>query len=347
MSSKLSSLKKGTRALRSGFKYPSHINWYPGHMDKAIKQLKQHFLPNTNIIMEIRDARIPISSQHPHFDELINNKPKLVIFNKADLLNPKHKSKLKNWIATKNENKTNPNEHFIMTSDVRDDTKVANGHTIIKKLHEITAQILKNNTKLSSAPIHNLIKSNDSSMIGVMGYPNVGKSTIINLLRKCYWKRDSAVVGKMAGVTRHISYFKISSDMYLLDTPGIFLPGDNENTDIDSLMKLSICGCIADHIVGHEYVADYILYRLNLHKNYSYLKYCNKNFVHKSCDNIDTVLNAIAHHKHYCNPKKYLIKTFDPERKKEVETYDEYLTPLYLINLYRNGKLDHCVLDEI
>ena len=67
----LSSLKKGKkRALRTQFIYPSHINWYTGHMDKAIKQLKEQFLPSTNIIIEIRDSRIPISSYHPLFNKL-------------------------------------------------------------------------------------------------------------------------------------------------------------------------------------------------------------------------------------------------------------------------------------
>ena len=89
MASKLSSLEKGTRALRLEFFYPNTISWYPGHMDKTMKQLKEKFLPYTNIIMEIRDARIPISSEHPHFNKLLQGKPKLVIFNKADLLGHK------------------------------------------------------------------------------------------------------------------------------------------------------------------------------------------------------------------------------------------------------------------
>ena len=352
MSNKLGLLKKGSRALRSEFVYPTQISWYPGHMDKTIKGLKQNFLPFTNIIMEIRDARIPNTSQHPHFDKLIGDKPKLIIFNKADLLNTKHKNKLNEWIKYQNENKKNVNEHYLMTTDVRDHTKPINGKIIMQKLHEITDNFINNNdnnnnNNLLPAPIHNLTSDNKCSMIGIMGYPNVGKSTIINLLRKFYHKRDSAEVGKMAGVTKHMTYFKISSSMYLLDTPGIFLPGDNQDTDIDKLMKLSICGCIADHIVGHEYIADYILYRLNLHKNYLYLKYCNKQFINEPCDEIDKVLNAIAHHKHYCNPKKYLTKIFDPDKGKTVQTYHDYLTPLYVIDLYRNGKLDHCVLDQI
>eukprot|EP01083_Nonionella_stella_P162692 534314_1 len=343
---KLALLRKGSGfAFRSEFLYPTQINWYPGHMDKTIKQLKQQFLPNTNLVIEIRDARIPASSEHPHFDTLLQNKPKLVVFNKADLLNTKHKNKLNEWIMAKNENRSN-NERFIMISDARDEHRITNGKLVLQKLQEITEELRLSN-HLLSAPIHNLNGNNACSMIGVLGYPNVGKSTIINLLRKFYHKRDSAVVGKMAGVTKHITYFKISQDMYLLDTPGIFLPGDNNNTDIQELMKLSICGCIADHVVGCEYVADYILYRLNLHKNYLYLKYCNKQFVNKPCDDVDAVLNAIAHHKHYCNPKKYLTKTFDPEKNKYVETYEQHLTASYLIDLYRNGKLDHCVLDQI
>ena len=216
-------------------------------------------------------------------------------------MNPKHKDRLNQWIKHQNKISLNhdKNHYYLMTTDVRDDTKPANSKIIMETLN----RILCNVDSLSSAPIHNLTFDNDSSMIGIMGYPNVGKSTIINLLRKFYHKRDSAEVGKMAGVTKHISYFKISSKLYLLDTPGIFLPGDNDDKDIEKLMKLSICGCIADHIVGIEYIADYILYRLNLHKNYLYLKYCNKKYVNQPCDDINEILNAIAHHKHYCNPK--------------------------------------------
>ena len=172
--SKLSSLKKGGRALRSEFNYPSKVSWFPGHMDRAVKQLKESFLPNISVVVEVRDSRIPISSEHPHFNALIGDKPKLVLLNKADLLSPKHRSRLRQWIEQQNST-SSASQRFLMTADTPDLTKPLNAKHILSALHQMASDsdcISTNKHSLSGAPIHNLIVQNKCSMIGVMGYPN-------------------------------------------------------------------------------------------------------------------------------------------------------------------------------
>lgn len=170
MASKLASLKKGTRALRSEFQYPGKVSWYPGHMDKTMKQLKQSFLPHTNLILEIRDSRIPISSEHPHFNDLLRDQAKVVLFNKADLLNPKHRTRLKDWIDAQNKESSNRNQRFLMTADAHDYTKPLSAKHILSALHEMATDIKHQSP--SGIPIHNISAQHNCSMIGVMGYPN-------------------------------------------------------------------------------------------------------------------------------------------------------------------------------
>ena len=187
----LNSLKHGQNMFRECFKYPTNINWYPHHMSKSLKVLNDKFFPITNLILEIRDARLPVSSNHDIINSYANKIPRIIIFNKADLLSKKERDKLQEWINLKKIDNINTIDYII-----------GNGQ------HPNTSRkIMKN--------INNLIDKNDlininnldKLMIGIMGFPNTGKSTIINALinTKSFDKlkktgRKGAIVGKFPGI---------------------------------------------------------------------------------------------------------------------------------------------------
>lgn len=139
------------------------------------------------------------------------------------------------------------------------------------------------------------------------------------------------------------------SAMYLLDTPGIFVPGKTaDKQDLQQLMRLAICGCIADHVIGFHEICDYILFSLNIKGNTEqYVKYCNLN---QPSDDIDVVLNGLAR-----NPpafarrkgKQFVKQVFDPIENKEVVEYNEQITCNLFIDLFRSGKLDQTILDDL
>jgi ribosome biogenesis GTPase A len=233
-------------------------------------------------------------------------------------------------------------------NQIKDEHRIVGAQSTNKKL-KITNQ---NNT--------------NSVIVSVMGYPNVGKSTIINSLRNLYHKKDTAVTGKLAGVTRHISYFAlqskddraVSSSLYLLDTPGIFVPAntnmnENENNDeyLCQLMKLAMCGCIADHVLGLREISDFILFLLNQTQQFEYLKYCN---LSQMSDDIDHVLNSLAHHAPqfvYSNKSKkgkaYLKELFDPIQNRTIVEYDEQTTCSLFIDLFRNARFSQTIFDQL
>lgn len=106
----------------------------------------------------------------------------------------------------------------------------------------------------------------------IIGVPNVGKSSLINALRNRHLHKPAATQeGPTAGITRSVlTRIKICEDplIYLLDTPGVLLPNIQ---NIDMGMKLAMCSCFQDHLVGEEVIADYLLYYLNKNKNFTYL----------------------------------------------------------------------------
>lgn len=211
----LSVLRAESSLFRKVFKYPTNVNWYPGHMKKSLQQLTEVYLPSTHIVMEIRDARIPISCQHQceQFLNVIKDKPRLVVFNKSDLLSKYERESLANWC----ENHSSPAAKYIIgfnsdehqKSSYFSNKKATNSTNnrafsgqIMNKLRDMKEEHFIDEHGNTSVFRNRLGLSSDSIIVSVMGYPNVGKSTIINGLRCLFYKKDSAVTGKLAGVTR-------------------------------------------------------------------------------------------------------------------------------------------------
>lgn len=230
------------------------FQWYPGHMAKAERELKE-FLPLVDIVIELRDARIPYSSKNPVIDTLIKDKYRLILLNKSTLADKKETQK---WIKSL----TKDNTYAL-------DIDCITGYNLNKIVPMIKTILKEKLDKLREKGLVN--KTIRSTVVGI---PNVGKSTFIN---KMTGKKVS-VVGDKPGVTKHLSWFKVNDDLQILDTPGILWPKfESEEVGI----KLSICQGIKDEIIDIYKVCMYSLL-------YIASKYPNRLIERYNLDNIDT-----------------------------------------------------------
>ena len=208
------------------------INWYPGHMVKAKREIIQN-LKLIDVVVEILDARIPISSHNPDLNQIIKNKKKLILLNKSDLA---QESENKKWI-----------EFFkkegIKTISV--DSKTGKG---VNETISIIKDIMKDELDIQAK------KGKVGKQIRtiVLGIPNVGKSSYINRLTK----RVSANVGNKPGVTKQKQWIKLDKNIELLDTPGILWPKfDTE----EIALNLAFTGTIKDEILENTEIAYKLL----------------------------------------------------------------------------------------
>ena len=214
------------------------IQWFPGHMQKARRQMEEQ-LKLVDIIIELRDARIPNASANPILQELAPNKPRLIILNKADLADPKQ-----------NELWASSFEHCLVVNSTSDNlTKIV--------VNEVKL-ILKD--KLEKAKARGIRKKVLRAM--VVGIPNVGKSTLINNIVK----KKVAKAENRPGVTKALQWIRINEDVELLDTPGVLWPKfDNQ----DDARLLALIGSINDDVIAdkHELVNFGLQYLKNNYPN--------------------------------------------------------------------------------
>lgn len=206
------------------------IQWYPGHMAKAKRQVSEQ-LKKVDVVFELVDARIPYSSRNPMIDDVIKQKPRVVILNKKDMTNLKE---LEKWeIYFKNEG------FYPVAVDAK--------HGKNSKNVEVEA-IKATQEKFDREKAKGLKPRAIRAMI--VGIPNVGKSTLINKLAK----RSIAETGNKPGVTKQQQWIKVGKSLQLLDTPGILWP---KFEDEEVGKKLSLTGAIKDSIVHLDEVAIY------------------------------------------------------------------------------------------
>lgn len=208
------------------------INWFPGHMAKARRQIEE-ILKKIDVVIEILDARIPTSSHNPMLDEVVKNKPRIILLNKKDLADPDETNK---WISHfKNEG------HQVLALNGRESNLIKK----IEPLAEIATQYY-----FDKQAAKGINKRAIRAMI--FGIPNVGKSTIINNIAG----KKQALTGNTPGVTKKQQWIKAGRDMELLDTPGILWP---KFEDEETGQKLSLTGAIKDAVVPLDEVAIYAL----------------------------------------------------------------------------------------
>ena len=206
------------------------IQWYPGHMAKAKRQVSEQ-LKKVDVVFELVDARIPYSSRNPMIDDVIKQKPRVVILNKKDMTNLKE---LEKWeIYFKNEG------FYPVAVDAKHG----------KNLKNVEVEAIKaTQEKFDREKAKGLKPRAIRAMI--VGIPNVGKSTLINKLAK----RSIAETGNKPGVTKQQQWIKVGKSLQLLDTPGILWP---RFEDEEVGKKLSLTGAIKDSIVHLDEVAIY------------------------------------------------------------------------------------------
>ena len=224
------------------------INWFPGHMAKTRRQIAED-LKMIDVVVEILDARIPMSSQNPDIRQITQNKKKIIVLNKYDLSD---KNKTERWI-----------EYFTQKGQ-----KVVLADSLTGKgVNETVRQIQK-------VMEEDMQKMADKGRIGrkirtmIVGIPNVGKSSFINRISK----KTSAEVGNKPGVTKQKQWIRINEKIELLDTPGVLWP-KFESQKV--AMNLAITGTIKDDILDLVEVAytltKFMLenYKENLLQRYS------------------------------------------------------------------------------
>ncbi|WP_369524491.1 ribosome biogenesis GTPase YlqF, partial [Ileibacterium valens] len=178
----------------------SNIQWFPGHMTKARRQMEEN-LKKVDFIIEIRDARIPESSRNPLIEELAGNKPRLILLSKKDKADPQL---TKDWIREL----SSENQEVMAVDLIRENYR-----------KQLVAKSLKLNEKLIEKQKRKGIRPRALRAM-VCGIPNVGKSTMINTLAK----RKAAQTGDRPGVTKSLQWIRLDSDLELLDTPGVLWP---------------------------------------------------------------------------------------------------------------------------
>ncbi|MDU2584677.1 MAG: ribosome biogenesis GTPase YlqF [Anaerococcus prevotii] len=201
-----------------------NINWFPGHMKKT-KEIIIDNLKLVDVVLEIIDSRIPISSRNPMIDEIVADKPRMIIMNKSDLSDPEENKK---WVK-KFRDEGIPALLMNSKENVPVDKIYKEARTLLKEKFE-------KNEKINI----------DNPMIRMMivGVPNSGKSTFINKVSK----KKGAKVGNRPGITQTKQWIKTSANIQLLDTPGILWPKFEEKIGL----HLSFTNAIKDEVLNIE-----------------------------------------------------------------------------------------------
>lgn len=211
------------------------INWFPGHMAKTRREIKEN-LKLVDAVIEIRDARLVASSKNPDIDDLCGNKPRIILLNKSDL---SEERVTKEWIK----NLSNDNIRVIGVNCI-----TGNG---LKGIRPLLNELLKEKHERMTAK--GIVNITDRVM--VVGIPNVGKSTFINKMAK----NNIAKTGDRPGVTRSRQWIKTKIGMELMDTPGILWPKLESD---ETQLNLAFTGAIKDEIMDIEELALKLIEKL-------------------------------------------------------------------------------------
>ena len=214
----------------------TNINWYPGHIAKTRREIKEN-IDLVDLVFELVDARMPISSRIVDLDDLIKDKPKILILTKYDLCDTLETNKIIDYYKDKG--------YVVLPLDLSGNT---NMKVVFDEVENITKSL--NEKRLSKG-----LKARTPRAM-VLGVPNVGKSTFINRITN----RKSTVTGDKPGVTKTISWIRINNNLELMDTPGILWPKLENNIHAHNLALLS---SIKEEIMDLEDLSKYGLEVIN------------------------------------------------------------------------------------
>lgn len=222
-----------------------NINWFPGHMVKAINEIKTS-MKLIDVVVMVVDSRAVLSSENKIIFDIIENKPLVIVLNKYDLAD-------KQALDDRVKEYTSKGYYTVLTN-----ANTGEGIDKLKKTMIQAGEKVKYMNKTSEAykDIKNIYR------VLIAGVPNVGKSTVINKLAG----KQSANVGNKPGVTVKKQWIRIGENIELMDTPGILWPKLEEN---DSGIKLALIGNIKDEILDKEELAIYLINYLRTDKKYT------------------------------------------------------------------------------
>ncbi len=212
-----------------------HINWYPGHMKKTKEMIRDN-LKLVDVVVELLDARIPISSKNHHLDEILGDKKRIVVLNKYDLADP---DVLYEW-----------HNYYHEKGLVSIFLNSLNGDGVNKLLHEIKIATKEQTDKMiKQGRVPRAIR------VMIVGIPNVGKSSLINKLAG----KKTATTGNRPGVTKGKQWIRLNKGLELFDTPGILWP---KIEDEKVGLNLAFTGAIRDEIMDLEDITYYFVQKV-------------------------------------------------------------------------------------
>lgn len=278
---------------RESFKLPIYFSSdqfqkaFPMHMAKA-QRIMSGLVNRCDCVVEVHDARIPLTGYNSNFQHICGNKPRILVLNKIDLAEAE-KTKI---LSANLESKQYQHILFVNSKEQHS--------TSIKKILPFLKNVFhgKQAAKAEKRGMGMSDLTEAQQKVLVCGIPNVGKSSFINSARRQFMRRGKATpTGKVPGITRSVMQtIKISESpkIYILDTPGIIpagIPMKGGRADLNAGFKLALVGTFPDHVIGEDLIADYLLYVLNKQQNYSYMELCD---MQEPSDDINQVLRAVA-----------------------------------------------------
>lgn len=292
----------------------TNINWYPGHMAKTKKQIIED-LKLIDVVVELLDARIPMSSQNPDLQQIAKDKKKIIVLNKCDLADEVENKKWVNYFEKKG-------IKAILTD--------ANSGFGINEVTRQIENLMKDENQKNAAKG----RIGKSIRVMILGIPNVGKSSFINRISK----KTSAGVGNKPGFTKQKQWIRLSNNIELLDTPGVLWPKfEREKV----ALNLSFTGTIKDDILEKTEIAFYLLkfllenYKENVAERYKIL---NEEFE-----------NIVENNQ---NPNEQIMDIFNLIGKKRGAivsggNVDEEKVANLLLDDFRTGKLGRISLEKV